>query len=69
MRFTLEIDDELLTEAMAATGLSTAEAVVEEALRTIVLSYRRRNAIANLAGLGWHASSEQMRDEEPDPQI
>ena len=31
MRTNIEIDDELLSEAMAATGLATKKATVEEA--------------------------------------
>jgi Arc/MetJ family transcription regulator len=53
MRTNIDIDDELLAEAMMATGLPTKKATVEEALRRLVQQHRRRQAIANLAGLGW----------------
>ncbi len=38
----IDIDDDLLTEAMAAAGLSTKKATVEEALRRLVQRHRRR---------------------------
>ena len=50
MRTNINIDDDLLTEAMAASGLSTKKATVEEALRRLVQGYRRR---ADMTGLGW----------------
>ncbi|MFI5014621.1 MAG: type II toxin-antitoxin system VapB family antitoxin [Hyphomicrobiales bacterium] len=53
MRTNIEIDDALLAEAMAAAGLTTKKATVEEALRRLVLAHRRRRAIADMAGLGW----------------
>lgn len=36
MRTTIVIEDELMDEAMKATGLSTKRAVVEEGLRLLV---------------------------------
>ncbi len=65
MRTNIEIDDLLLTEAMSATGLATKKAAVEEGLRRLVQSYRRQNAFADLAGLGWEgdlAASREGRD-------
>ena len=50
MHTNIDIDDDLLTEAMAASGLSTKKATVEEALRRLVQGYRRR---ADMTGLGW----------------
>jgi Arc/MetJ family transcription regulator len=50
MRITIEIDDELLAEAMAATGLWTKKATIEEALRRLVQRHRRQAALANMAG-------------------
>ena len=36
MRTNIEIDDELLSQAMTATGLATKRATVEEGLRLLV---------------------------------
>lgn len=61
MRTNIEIDDALLDEAMAATGLATKKATVEEALRQVVAQRRRRKAIAALAGIGWEGDLDAMR--------
>jgi Arc/MetJ family transcription regulator len=62
MRTNIDIDAELIAEAMAATGLTTKKATVEEALRRLVLHHRRRNALANMAGLGWEGDLDAMRE-------
>lgn len=61
MRTNIEIDDDLLEEAMAATGLATKRATVEEALRQVVNQKRRREAIRSTAGIGWEGTLEAMR--------
>ena len=61
MRTNIEIDDDLLDEAMAATGLATKRATVEEALRQVVNQTRRREAIRSTAGIGWEGNLEAMR--------
>jgi Arc/MetJ family transcription regulator len=62
MRTNIEIDDDLLAEAMAAAGLSTKKATVEEALRTLVRQQRRRAAIADMTGLGWQGDLTTLRE-------
>ena len=62
MRTTIEINDELIAEAMAATGLITKQATVEEALRRLVHRYRRCNAVDDMAGLGWEGDLDAMRE-------
>jgi Arc/MetJ family transcription regulator len=61
MRTNIEIDDKLLAEAMAASGLATKKATVEEALRRLVRQHRQRKAIAALAGAGWVGDLDEMR--------
>ena len=61
MRTNIELDDELLAEAMAATGLPTKKATVEEALRRMVRQYRQKNAISDMAGIGWEGDLDSMR--------
>ncbi len=39
MRLNIDIDDDLLSEAMAATGATTKRATVEEALRTLIRAH------------------------------
>ena len=59
MRTNIDIDDDLLAEAMAATGLPTKQATVEEALRRVVLRHRRRAALADMASLGWEGDLDE----------
>ncbi len=61
MRTNIEIDDELIAEAMAATGQTTKRATVEEALRTVVRLHQQRRAVERLAGLGWEGNLEESR--------
>ena len=70
MRTNIDIDDALLAEAMAAAGLATKKATVEEALRRLVQRHRRRSALADMAGLGWEGDLAGMREgriSDPDP--
>ena len=66
MRTNIDIDDELLAEAMAAAGLATKEATVEEALRRLVQQHRRRLAIDDMVGLGWDGDLDAMREARSD---
>jgi Arc/MetJ family transcription regulator len=61
MRTNIDIDDELLTQAMKAAGTTTKKATVEEALRQLVKNHDRRKAIADLAGIGWEGDLKAMR--------
>jgi Arc/MetJ family transcription regulator len=61
MRTNIDIDDDLLDEAMAATGLTTKRATVEAALRQVVDQKRRREAIRSTAGIGWDGDLEANR--------
>lgn len=61
MRTNIDLDDRLVADAMAASGLPTKKATVEEALRLLVARHRRREAIDHLSGLGWQGDLEAMR--------
>ncbi len=65
MRTNIDIDDALIEEAMRATGQTTKRATVEEALRRVVTTDRRRQAIADIAGIGWDGDLEAMRTGRP----
>lgn len=65
MRTNIDIDDELLSQAMAATGLSTKRATVEEGLRLLVRLRKQAKAIADLRGLGWQGDLGEMREGRP----
>ncbi|HEY1885762.1 MAG TPA: type II toxin-antitoxin system VapB family antitoxin [Roseiarcus sp.] len=62
MRTNIEIDDELLSQAMAAAGLSTKKATVEEGLRLLVRLRKQAEALAALKGLGWSGDLDEMRE-------
>jgi Arc/MetJ family transcription regulator len=62
MRTNIDIDDALLEQAMRATGQDTKRATVEEALRRVVTTHRRRQAIA---GTGWDGDLKAMRTGQP----
>lgn len=61
MRTNIDIDDELLNEAMAATGQTTKRATVEEALKTVVRVHRQRQALEAMRGLGWEGDLDESR--------
>ena len=62
MRTNIDIDDDLLTEAMAAAGLTTKKATVEEALRRLVQRHQRRDALSDMTGLGWDGDLAAARE-------
>jgi Arc/MetJ family transcription regulator len=45
MRTNIELDDELIEEARRLTGIGTKRALVEEALRVLISSRRRRSLL------------------------
>ena len=61
MRTNIEIDDELLSRAMRATGLATKRATVEEGSRMLVRIRGQVEALAELEGLGWDGDLDAMR--------
>lgn len=62
MRPNIDVDDNLLEQAMAATGLRTKKATIEEALRRLVRAYQQRQAIEDMRGLGWDGDLGKMRE-------
>jgi Arc/MetJ family transcription regulator len=61
VRTNIEIDDELLSQAMRATGLSTKRATVEEGLRLLVRLRQQVQTLRDLKGLGWGGDLDKMR--------
>ena len=61
MRTNIVIDDDLMTNAMRATGLKNKKEVVEQSLRLIV-NQNQKKAIHQLRGkLSWEGDLDQMR--------
>ena len=65
MRTNIEIDDDLLSQAMRATGLQTKRATVEEALRLLVRLRRQVDGLEVLKGLGWEGDLDRIREDRP----
>ena len=66
LRTDIVIDDQLMQEAMLASGASTKRDVVEKGLRTLVLLNQQR-LIKNFRGqLPWDADLELMRMDRSD---
>lgn len=62
MRIAIDVDDALIAEALFTTGLPNVEAVIEEALRDLMVKHRHKRPIIDLAGLGWHSHLASMRN-------
>ena len=66
MRTKIEIDDILLAEAMAATGLSTTRKVIEAGLRLLARHKRQADAQKLFGRIRWEGDLHRER-EDPDP--
>jgi Arc/MetJ family transcription regulator len=62
MRTNIDIDDDLIAEAMTVLGLKTKKATVEEALRRALRQVRQRQALKELKGIGWEGDLDAMRE-------
>jgi len=61
MRTNIVIDDQLMAEAIAATGLKTKKQVVEQGLKLLVRQ-KQQQAIRKLKGkLPWNGDLDEMR--------
>jgi Arc/MetJ family transcription regulator len=66
MRTNIEIDDELLADALRLTGLKTKRAVVEAGLRKLI-RLKAQEEILHLAGkIRWEGNLDESR-EGPEP--
>jgi Arc/MetJ family transcription regulator len=63
MRTTIVIDDQLMRDALRATGLKTKREAVDQALRTL-LRLRKQEDIRSLRGkLKWRGDLQAMRSD------
>ena len=65
MRTNIEIDDALLAEAMAATGLKTKRKVVEAGLRLLARNKRQLDARQLFGRVQWEGDLHRERLDEP----
>jgi Arc/MetJ family transcription regulator len=63
MRTNIEIDDDLMDEALKVTGLPAKRAVVEEGLRLMVRLRKQARTLKTLKGLGWEGDLDEMRQD------
>lgn len=60
-RTNIDLDDDLVTRAMASTGAPTKRAVVDLALRRLVGVELSPDFLASLKGIGWDGDLDEMR--------
>ncbi len=65
MRTNIDIDDELMAQAMRLTGLTTKRAAVEEGLKLLVRVRKQARVMKTLKGLGWEGDLDAMRQDRP----
>ena len=61
MRTNIEIDDELMQQAMRSTGIHTKKAVVEAALRLLVRTHARTGVRRLRGKVQWHGDLNKSR--------
>ncbi len=64
MRTNIVIDDQLMSDALKATGLQTKREVVEEGLKALI-KLKKQSEIRNLRGkLNWEGDLDDMRSKK-----
>lgn len=64
MRINIEIDDDLMAQALQITGLSNPKEVVEQGLRLLV-KHQKKQALLDLRGqVQWEGDLDKMRSME-----
>lgn len=61
MRTNIVIDDELMNDALKATGLKTKREAVELGLRTLIRLNRQRTIKGFRGKLNWEGNLDEMR--------
>jgi Transcription regulator of the Arc/MetJ class len=61
MRTNIDIDDELMSQAMKATGASTKKDAVDAALRTVVRRFRQRKVLDLVGNVHWEGDLDESR--------
>jgi Arc/MetJ family transcription regulator len=66
MRTNIEIDDELMAEALKLSGLRTKRAVVDAALRALIERQSRQLLRESFGKYPWEGDLDQMRGRQRD---
>lgn len=61
MRTTLEIDEKLIQEAMAASGVKTMKAAIELGLKELVARRRRKELAAMIGDTDFDLTHEELK--------
>lgn len=61
MRTNIDLDDALLAEAMAASGLKTKKATLEAALRQFILHKRELETLTLFGTVDWQSDLDTSR--------
>ncbi len=61
MRTNIEIDDDLIEKALAATGLKTKRAAVEEGLRTLIRLHEQEMILGLAGKVQWTGDLDESR--------
>ena len=61
MRTNIDIDDELMAEAMATGSRTTKKQLVEDGLRALIRTRRQQAALRTLDGIGWSGDLDEVR--------
>lgn len=66
-RTNIEIDDDLIAEAMRRYGLATKREAVDFALRRLVGPIMTREEMLAMEGSGWDGDLDQVRSDPVEP--
>lgn len=64
MRTNIVIDDDLMAQALKATGLSTKKQVVEQGLKLLVKQDKQQSVRALRGHVQWQGNLDEMRSQE-----
>lgn len=64
MRTNIVIDDELMAQALKATGLETKKDVVEQGLKLLVQRKQQQSIRALRGNISWEGDLDEMRNNE-----
>lgn len=64
MRTNIVIDDDLMAQAIKATGLETKKDIVEQGLKLLVKRYKQQSIRSLRGKIEWEGNLDEMRDNE-----